>query len=117
MPFGLVIRLDHDARKTRERIMSLVSLELDTAELAQQYDRISAERQFRVGQLLIRDLALQPGESVLDIGSGTGLLAEHAAGIVGPGGPVIGIDPLPLRVEIAQLRRIRGDDRSLDCKP
>ena len=84
--------------------MSLVSLELDTAELAQQYDRISAERQFRVGQLLIRDLALQPGESVLDIGSGTGLLAEHAAGIVGPGGPVIGIDPLPLRVEIAQHR-------------
>lgn len=84
--------------------MSVVSLNLDTAELARQYDRISAERQFRVGQLLIRDLALQPGESALDIGSGTGLLAEHAAEIVGPGGSVIGIDPLPLRVEIAQHR-------------
>lgn len=84
--------------------MSRVSLDLDTAELAQQYDRISADRQYRVGQLLIRDLELQPGESVLDIGCGTGLLAEYAAGIVGPSGSVVGVDPLALRIEIASGR-------------
>lgn len=84
--------------------MSSPSLSLDTEELAQRYERISADRQFRGGQELLRELALAPGETVLDIGCGTGMLAEYAASLVGPAGSVIGIDPLPLRVEIAKKR-------------
>ncbi|WP_437978156.1 class I SAM-dependent methyltransferase [Sorangium sp. So ce295] len=45
-----------------------------------------------------------PAVVVLDVGSGTGLLAEHVAGLVGPTGKVLGIDPLPLRVQIAQQK-------------
>ncbi|WP_438010360.1 methyltransferase domain-containing protein [Sorangium sp. So ce321] len=84
--------------------MSGLSLVFDTPQLAQDYEVRSAERQFRHGQRLIAELGVRAGEHVLDIGSGTGLLAEHVAGIVGPTGKVLGIDPLPLRVEIAQRK-------------
>src|SRR5215475_955223 len=81
-----------------------VNLELDNELLAAQYERISLERQFVAGQRLLREVELLPGERVLDIGAGTGLLAEYAAGIVGAAGQVVGIDPLPLRIEIAQRK-------------
>ena len=42
---------------------------------------------------------------MLDLGCGTGLLAQHIAAIVGSNGSVVGIDPLPLRIEIAQRRK------------
>ncbi|WP_437728020.1 methyltransferase domain-containing protein [Sorangium sp. So ce861] len=84
--------------------MSGLSLVFDTPQLAQDYEVRSAERQFRHGQRLIAELGVRAGERVLDIGSGTGLLAEHVAGTVGPTGRVLGIDPLPLRVEIAQRK-------------
>jgi len=84
--------------------MPEVSLDLDTEDLARRYEQVSAERQFRGGQELLRELALAPSEHVLDIGCGTGMLAEYAAGLVGPGGSVLGLDPLPLRIELAQKR-------------
>ena len=84
--------------------MSDVSLNLDTADLAERYERISADRQFRGGKEMLRELALVPGETVLDIGCGTGMLAEYAASLVGPSGSVVGLDPLPLRIEIAKKR-------------
>lgn len=84
--------------------MSGLSLVFDTPQLAQDYEVRSAERQFRHGKRLIAELGVRPGDHVLDVGSGTGLLAEHVAGLVGPTGKVLGIDPLPLRVEIAQQK-------------
>jgi arsenite methyltransferase len=85
-------------------LMKSASLNLDTKDLAQLYEQVSAERQFKAGQRLIADLAVAAGELVLDIGCGTGLLADYIATIVGPGGRVVGIDPLALRIEIAQRR-------------
>jgi arsenite methyltransferase len=84
--------------------MATVSLTLDTQELAHHYEQISAAHQFKGGQILIGELAIVPGEKVLDVGSGTGLLAEYVAGLVGPAGSVVGIDPLPLRVALAQAK-------------
>ena len=40
----------------------------------------------------LQDLALQPGETVLDLGSGAGLDALLAASLVGEDGKVIGVD-------------------------
>src|SRR5580704_1455456 len=81
------------------------SLTEDNDELARDYDRVSVDRQLQSGKMLVRDLAPRAGERVLDVGCGTGLLAQHIADLVGPTGHVLGVDPLPLRIELAQPRR------------
>jgi arsenite methyltransferase len=83
-----------------------ISFELDSASLAEKYDEVS-ERQYTHGKLLIRDLGIRAGHHVLDVGTGTGRLAEYVADITGPNGKFIGIDPLPLRMEIAKKRLAR----------
>ena len=80
------------------------SLTLDNTALALDYERASATRQFAAGQRLVADLAIRPGERVLDVGCGTGLLAQHIADLVGPEGRVLGVDPLPLRIGLATSR-------------
>src|SRR5258708_39026660 len=105
------------------RIVDRPSLALDNTDLARDYEQISATRQLLAGKRLVADLAIQPGERVLDIGCGTGLLAEHIAELVGPTGRVLGVDPLPLRIGLA-LAKARpnlsfqvGDAYDLDGLP
>jgi arsenite methyltransferase len=81
----------------------VISLERDTPELARTYEQAGV-LQFHHGKLLIGPLSLKSGDRVLDIGAGTGRLAEFVAGLVGPDGRVIGIDPLENRIAIARLR-------------
>jgi arsenite methyltransferase len=88
--------------------MSALSLTLDTPTLAEYYDSVSQDRQLKAGQLLIERLAIRPGEHVLDVGAGTGLLAAHVGKLVGDSGMVVGIDPVPLRIEIAKHRTRRN---------
>jgi arsenite methyltransferase len=83
-----------------------VSLALDSEELATTYDRVST-RQFNHGKLLIQALSPRPGERALDIGCGTGRLGDHVARLVAPGGQVVGLDPLPLRIDIAARKNPR----------
>lgn len=49
--------------------------------------------------------SLQPGETVLDLGSGGGLDCFYAAKLVGPGGHVIGIDMTPEMLELANANK------------
>jgi arsenite methyltransferase len=79
-------------------------LDQDSEELARDYERVSQDRQFQTGKRLVQALRLAAGERVLDVGCGTGLLAEHMAGIVGATGYVLGIDPLPLRIALAEAK-------------
>ena len=50
----------------------------------------------------LRHLALAPGETVLDLGSGAGVDAFLAAREVGPAGKVIGVDMTPAMLEKAR---------------
>jgi len=51
----------------------------------------------------LRRAGLAPGMKVLDIGTGTGLVAREAAIIVGDGTLVVGVDPSPGMVEHAKV--------------
>jgi len=81
----------------------MVSLTLDSTELAETYDRVG-QRQFNHGKKLISALRIGAGQRVLDVGCGTGLLSAHVARLVGPAGRVDAIDPLPLRVSLCRKK-------------
>lgn len=59
---------------------------------------------------VIARAALQPGERVLDLGTGTGAVADKAALAVGADGHVLAVDPSP---EMLLLARQRADHASV----
>jgi ubiquinone/menaquinone biosynthesis C-methylase UbiE len=64
------------------------------------YDRrTDALRQWR--ELLVASLPLRPGDTVLDVGCGTGLCAPLLHRKVGPAGTIIGIDESEQMLSVA----------------
>jgi SAM-dependent methyltransferase len=61
-------------------------------------------------------LALRPGETVLDLGSGPGLDALLAASLVGPGGRVIGVDMTPEMLARARATAARAGVKHVDYR-
>src|SRR3989337_3256630 len=82
--------------------------------LAPVYDRICST--FGLGlafrETTLRHAALKPGERVLDVGCGTGVLTRLAAEVVGEKGHVIGIDPAPKMISIAKENATREKSRA-----
>lgn len=85
-----------------------IAFNLDTDELAILYEEKSGKAQHKTEAALLSELLISPGDYVLDIGCGTGLLAAHAASLVAPNGRVIGIDPLTTRISLAR-KKISAD--------
>jgi ubiquinone/menaquinone biosynthesis C-methylase UbiE len=67
---------------------------------------LGRETAFR--EKILRFAALLPGESVLDIGCGTGTLAITAKRQVGPAGAVSGVDPSPEMLARAEKKARRA---------
>jgi SAM-dependent methyltransferase len=63
-------------------------------------------------RLVVEALGLRPGERVLDIGSGPGLLTSDLAGAVGPSSTVHGVEPSE-----AMLAMARGRERAPGSAP
>ncbi len=101
--------------------------------LAPVYDRICST--FGLGlafrEITLRYAALKPGERVLDVGCGTGVLTRLASEVVGEKGQTVGIDPATKMISIAKEKaaieksraEFRGaaienlpfEDSSFDC--
>src|SRR4029077_9688081 len=64
---------------------------------AEHYDRACGIMSFGTGQKYRREAldraGLRPGMDVLDVGTGTGLLAREIVHLLGSSGKVVGLDP------------------------
>lgn len=79
----------------------------DSPRLAEAYERRSGA-QYAIGRELVSLLGISHGNSVLDLGCGTGQLASWVFHITGPTGKVLGIDPSPYRIALAERRARKG---------
>jgi ubiquinone/menaquinone biosynthesis C-methylase UbiE len=61
-----------------------------------------------IAEDLVAAAALRPGERVLDVGCGTGVVARLAAGEVGDGGAVAGLDINPAMLAVAREAPANG---------
>jgi ubiquinone/menaquinone biosynthesis C-methylase UbiE len=69
----------------------------------QTYEASLVPRIFRPwAERLVDAAGLLAGERVLDVACGTGIVARTAAGRVGPGGTVVGVDVNPAMLELAR---------------
>ena len=75
-----------------------------SVEMASAYDELS-DPQFTHGKELVALLEIGRGDRVLDIGCGTGRLAAFTVERVGGKGRIVGVDPAPPRIQVAQQRR------------
>lgn len=73
--------------------------------IASRYERDSSAQK-AAADLLLDLAAVRPGEAVLDVGCGTGHLAERLAAL--GAAPVVGVDPSPRMVEQARARGAAG---------
>jgi precorrin-6B methylase 2 len=82
-------------------------------------EREEREKEER-GDLLLRELALKPGQDVADVGAGTGYYSRRMAPLVGPRGTVYAVDVQPemlklleegaKRAGLANIKPVRGSD-------
>lgn len=73
-------------------------------DLSARFEQLVTDRQLKAGRALAQAMAIGEGDSVLELGSGTGLLSGHLAGLVGMRGDVLGLDPSPYHMAIAYQR-------------
>jgi ubiquinone/menaquinone biosynthesis C-methylase UbiE len=73
--------------------------------VAEEYARVFAPHFQTVAEDLVKLLEVQPGQRVLDIGTGTGVGARAAALAAGSNGIAIGIDPSIGMLRVAQRER------------
>lgn len=71
-------------------------------QMADLYAAENAPRMVPVADRVIAHATLSEGESVLDIGTGTGIVVERAAAHVGPTGQIVGVDISPEMLTIAR---------------
>jgi demethylmenaquinone methyltransferase/2-methoxy-6-polyprenyl-1,4-benzoquinol methylase len=91
-------------------------------ETASDYDRI--ERVLAMGtgpryrRMALQRAGLRPGDKLVDVGIGTGLVAREACALIGATGSLVGVDPSPGMLEQVALRGVQlrvGRAEQLPC--
>jgi SAM-dependent methyltransferase len=94
-----------------------MSTTIDWTDVAASWDRnrdhVEAMKH-DVTDVLLARLALRPGERVLELGSGTGVLARRLAAAVAPGGHVLASDEAPGMVEL--IRATLADEPGVEVR-
>jgi ubiquinone/menaquinone biosynthesis C-methylase UbiE len=85
-------------------------------EAAAEYDRAFAHVTMHFMPFLLHTAQVAPGMHVLDIATGTGLSAEAALAVVGPGGHVTAADISPAMVEKARARLGKSSNVSVSVE-
>jgi ABC-type lipoprotein release transport system permease subunit len=75
------------------------------------YQRLIAPRYAPIADALVAAAALRPGEQVLELGAGTGLVSSRAAAAIAPGGWLCATDLSAQMLEVAR-ERMRAPDVS-----
>ena len=92
-------------------------------ETASDYDRI--ERVLALGtgsryrRMALQRAGLRPGDKVVDVGIGTGLVAREACALIGAAGSLVGVDPSPGMLDQVALRGVQlkvGRAEQLPCE-
>ena len=100
-------RLKHHFDDERERLAMTRAMFDRSADM---YDRIEWWTGFGRGPLyrrmVLERAGLKPGMQVLDVATGTGLVAREALKLIGPSGRLVGLDPSPGM--LAEARRNLG---------
>src|SRR5688572_29097145 len=79
---------------------------------AEAYERVLVPGLFRpCAELLLDRLRVAPGERLLDVATGTGIVARLARDRVGDGGAVVAVDQSPAMLAVAQSLDPRIDWR------
>src|ERR1700722_6807400 len=95
-------------------VSSVIAPEPDRAEAIEQYrSRVPVyDLEIAIAEPIRRRAiarpSLKPGETVLDVGCGTGLSFPHLEHYVGPQGAIIGVEQSP---DMIARARARADDR------
>jgi ubiquinone/menaquinone biosynthesis C-methylase UbiE len=89
--------------KHKEGMMSQAQDRTPSENPAETYERYFVPALFVPWtQVLLEHAAPQPGERVLDVACGTGVVARHVAPLVGPAGAVVALDISPAMIEVAR---------------
>ena len=73
------------------------------------YERYQVPSVFApLARMLLRRVALRPGQRVLDVACGTGVVARQAASVLGPAGLMVGIDLNANMLDVARARTPTG---------
>ena len=75
--------------------------------------RASAQDQKVIRQRILKLASLQPGDTVVEIGCGVGMLLADCATVVSPNGLVIGVEPQPV---LAAHAKAKLADLNCNCK-
>ena len=83
---------------------------------AESYQRYQVPSVFEpLGQIFLERVGLKPGQRVLDVACGTGIVARLAAPIIGAEGRVVAVDLNPEMIEVAR-RQAPADGAPIDWR-